>query len=165
MSGPRRGHDVVGVGVGGIVFDDRGRVFLARRGPAARNEAGAGEFPGGTVEFGERLADALRREFREEYGMDIAVTALLGVADHLLPDEGQHWVSVSFAARHTGGTPEIREPAKCTDLGWFGLDTLPEPLSVAARQTLKAYREADRRDREGPGDHREGNTTDLIRPA
>jgi mutator protein MutT len=139
MADARPGHDVVGVGVGGMVFDDRGRVFLARRGAAARNEAGCWEFPGGTVEFGERLADALRREFREEYGMDIEVTALLGVADHLLPDEGQHWVSVSYAARHTGGRPTILEPAKCTDIGWFALDALPEPLSVAARHTLAAY--------------------------
>ncbi len=140
MADARPGHDVVGVGVGGMVFDDRGRVFLARRGAAARNEAGCWEFPGGTVEFGERLADALRREFREEYGMSVEVTALLGVADHLLPDEGQHWVSVSYAARHASGTPAIREPAKCTDIGWFTPDALPEPLSAAARLTLDAYR-------------------------
>jgi mutator protein MutT len=109
-------------------------VFLARRGPGARNEAGRWEFPGGTVEFGETLEETVRREFREEYGMEVEVTGLLGVADHLLPEEGQHWVSVSYAARHVGGVPEIREPGKCTEIGWFDADALPEPLSEAAKK-------------------------------
>ncbi|MGA5300634.1 NUDIX domain-containing protein [Nucisporomicrobium flavum] len=128
------GRDYVGVGVGAVVRHADGRVFLARRGPAARNEAGCWEFPGGTVDFGETLEETVRREFREEYGMEVEVTGLLGVADHLLPEEGQHWVSVSYAARHVGGVPEIREPGKCTEIGWFDADALPEPLSEAAKK-------------------------------
>jgi 8-oxo-dGTP diphosphatase len=134
------GRDYVGVGVGAMVFDEYGRIFLARRGPEARNEVGLWEFPGGTVEFGETLADAVVREFREEYGMAVQVTGLIGVADHILPAEGQHWVSVSFAARHVGGVPTILEPEKCTELGWFTPLELPDELSEAGRQTLKAYR-------------------------
>lgn len=140
MSEPLPGRDFVGVGVGAVVHGADGRVFLARRGPLARNEAGHWEFPGGTVAFGEKLEQAVRREFDEEYGMTVEVTGLLGVADHLLPDEGQHWVSVSFRARHVGGVPAIREPGKCTEIGWFALDRLPEPLSQAALSTLAAAR-------------------------
>ena len=132
MSAMVPGRDYIGVGVGAVVRDADGRVFLARRGPRARNEAGCWEFPGGTVQFGEKLEETVRREFREEYGMEIEVTGLLGVADHLLPGEGQHWVSVSFAARHVGGVPQIREPGKCIEIGWFNEDDLPSPLSQAA---------------------------------
>lgn len=132
------GRDYVGVGVGAMVFDGDGRVFLARRGPKARNEVGLWEFPGGTVEFGETMADAVVREFAEEYGMTVRVTGLIGASDHILPAESQHWVSVSFTARHVDGVPAIREPEKCSEIGWFMPDRLPPDLSEAARQTLRA---------------------------
>ena len=135
------GKNYIGVGVGAMVFDDAGRVFLAKRGPQANNERGYWEFPGGTVEFGERLEDAIRREFHEEYGMEIAIVELLCVSDHILPDEGQHWVSPSFIARHTGGTPQIQEPAKCAAIGWFALDALPQPLSAVTVDDVRWYRE------------------------
>jgi len=92
----KRGFDYIGVGVGAILVDGEGRLFLSRRGPLAKNERGLWEFPGGSVEFGEKLADALAREMREEYGIEIAVGELLDVVDHILPDEGQHWVSPTF---------------------------------------------------------------------
>ncbi|MEV4350178.1 NUDIX domain-containing protein [Actinoplanes sp. NPDC049596] len=136
------GRDFVGVGVGAMVFDDAGRVFLARRGPQARNEQGLWEFPGGMVDFGERLADAVVREFQEEYGMTVEVTGLIGVSDHLLPSEGQHWVSPSFTARHKAGVPHIKEPGKCTEIGWFRLGALPRELTKASRQTLNGWASA-----------------------
>ena len=135
----RPGHDFIGVGVGAMVFDDRGRVFLARRGPEARNERGLWEFPGGMVDFGETLREAVVREFAEEYGMTVEVDRLIGVSDHILPAEGQHWVSPNFTARHVGGAPAIREPEKCVEIGWFDLDALPEQLTQASRDALRAY--------------------------
>jgi 8-oxo-dGTP diphosphatase len=137
------GRDFVGVGVGALVFGADSLVFLGRRGPGARNEVGRWEFPGGTVRFGETLAAAVVREFREEFGMTVEVTAPLGVADHILPAEGQHWVSASFTAEHVGGEPVIRERDKCTQIGWFALDALPADLSEASRQTLRAYQDAE----------------------
>jgi mutator protein MutT len=134
-----RGTDYIGVGVGAIIEDDRGRLFLARRGPKAKNERGLWEFPGGSVEFGERLADALRREIREEYGVEIAVGELLDVADHILPGEGQHWVSPSYLCRIVSGTPAIREPEKCSEIGWFAPAELPEGLTVISRENLENY--------------------------
>lgn len=133
------GRDYIGVGVGAMVFNDEGQVFLAQRGPKAKNERGCWEFPGGSVQFGERLADAVRREFREEYAMEIEVVDLLDVSDHILPDEGQHWVSPTFLARHTAGTPRILEPEKCTAIGWFALDKLPAPLSLVTQDDLREY--------------------------
>lgn len=135
------GIDYIGVGVGAMVFNEYGEVFLSQRGPKATNERGCWEFPGGKVDFGETLAQAIVREFREEYAMEIEIIELLKVADHILPDEGQHWVSPTFLARHINGTPQIVEPEKCSALGWFTMDALPEPLSVISRDDVKAYRE------------------------
>src|SRR5512138_1697711 len=121
----KRGVDYIGVGVGAAIVDAQGRLFFARRGPQAKNERGLWEFPGGSVEFGERLADALRREMREEYGIEIEVGELLDVVDHILPQEGQHWVSPSFICRIVSGEPAIREPGKCAAIGWFAPDDAP----------------------------------------
>ena len=136
----KRGIDYIGVGVGAIIVDGAGRLFLARRGPQAKNERGLWEFPGGSVEFGERLADALKREMREEYGIEIKVGELLDVVDHILPDEGQHWVSPTFICTIVSGEPTIREAAKCIEIGWFAPDQMPDDLTQITQANLAHYR-------------------------
>lgn len=135
----KRGVDYIGVGVGALIVDAQGRLFLAQRGPQAQNERGLWEFPGGSVEFGETLADALRREIQEEYGIQIAVGELLDVVDHLLPDEGQHWVSPTFLCTILAGEPKICEPEKCSALGWFYPYEMPSPLTQISQKNLIRY--------------------------
>ena len=137
----KMGENCIGVGVGAVVRNAEGRVFLAQRGPNARNERGFWEFPGGEVAYGEMLEDAIRREISEEYGISIEVTEQLGAFDHILAAEGQHWVSVTYLARLVGGKPSIREPGKCSQIDWFGLDALPEPLSDITVANLRRLRE------------------------
>lgn len=134
-----KGVDYIGVGVGAIIFNDNNEIFLAKRGKEARNEKHRWEFPGGSVEFGETLADALRREILEEYGFAIEVVRLLDVVDHILPEEKQHWVSPAFLCRYKHGTPSILESHKCEEIGWFRLDSLSEKdLSRASRKSLES---------------------------
>lgn len=134
------GVDYIGVGVGAIVFNDDGDVFLSQRGAQSRNERGKWEFPGGKVEFGDTLEDTIIREFQEEYGMTIEIIRLLSVDSHILPDEGQHWVSPTYIARHVSGEPKILEPHKCSAIGWFALDALPQPQSVITEYNVRDYR-------------------------
>jgi mutator protein MutT len=137
----KRGVDYIGVGVGAVIRDHDGKCFLARRGKEARNESGKWEFPGGGVEFGERLEDALIREIREEYGFEVTVLRLLDVVNHLIPDENQHWVSPTFLCGHKGGTPRILEPHKCDEIGWFALNEIPEgKLTIASKKSLESLR-------------------------
>ena len=137
----RKGFDYIGVGVGAIIFDAESRVFLAKRGSLAQNERNRWEFPGGGVEFGETLEHALVREIAEEYGCVIEVQELLGVVDHIIPDEGQHWVSPMFICRVKSGTPHILEPLKCEEIGWFFLDEIPdETLTIASRKGLESLK-------------------------
>jgi len=135
----QRGIDYIGVGIGAIIVDNQGRLFLARRGPKAKNERGLWEFPGGSVELGETLGDALRREMREEFGVEIAIGDLLDVVDHILKEEGQHWVSPTFICTITSGEPYIREPEKCAEIGWFLPDEVPQELTQITRQNLTHY--------------------------
>ena len=135
----RKGVDHIGVGVGAVIFNGNGEIFLALRGPEARNERDKWEFPGGSVEFGETIKRALSREIREEYGFSIEILLLLDVVDHILPRESQHWVSPTFLCRYKSGTPRIREPHKCSEIGWFPLDRVPRfRLTSASRKSLKS---------------------------
>ncbi len=135
----KRGIDYIGVGVGAVIVNDRGQLFLSRRGPLSRNERGLWEFPGGSVEFGEKIADALKREIFEEFGVLVEVGTLLDVSDHILPDEGQHWVSPTFICRIISGTPVIKETGKCSEIGWFDLKRIPKDLTVISKENLDHY--------------------------
>jgi ADP-ribose pyrophosphatase YjhB (NUDIX family) len=135
----KKGVDYIGVGVGAMTFNADGLVFLALRGDKVRNEPGCWEFPGGGVRFGERLEDAVRREFLEEYGIRIRPVELLCVTNHILRTEHQHWVSPTFIAMFEEGEPAIREPEKCSRIGWFPLDALPSPLMTVSQNNVEEY--------------------------
>ena len=135
----KKGVDYIGVGVGAMTFNRDGLVFLALRGGNVRNEPGCWEFPGGGVRFGEKLEDAVTREFLEEYGVRIKPVELLCVTDHILRDEHQHWVSPTFIALLEGGHAVIREPDKCSQIGWFSLNDLPSPMMTVSRNNIEEY--------------------------
>ncbi|NMC53664.1 MAG: NUDIX domain-containing protein [Chloroflexi bacterium] len=135
----KRGIDYIGVGVGALIVNAQGQIFLARRGPLAKNERGLWEFPGGSVEFGETLAQSLIREMREEFGITISVGRLLDVVDHILPEEKQHWVSPTYICSITSGEPSIQEPGKCSEIGWFDPHAAPPDLTQITRENLRHY--------------------------
>ncbi|MFH0864125.1 MAG: NUDIX domain-containing protein [Candidatus Gottesmanbacteria bacterium] len=137
----KKGIDYIGVSVGALIFNKKGEIFLTKRSKNTKNEHGCWEAPGGGVEFGETLQDAIKREIKEEYGVDIILLKQLPAQNHLLPKESQHWVPTSFIAKiKNGQTPKIMEPEKCDNLGWFPLNKLPRPLSVITKLDLKALK-------------------------
>lgn len=137
----KKGVDYIGIGVGAVIFNPDGMVFLAKRGKEARNEKHQWEFPGGAVEFGEQLEDAIMREVMEEYGFEIEVESLLDVVNHIIPNEQQHWVSPTFLCRYKSGTPCIMEQHKCEKIGWFELGEIPEAeLTIASKKSLESLR-------------------------
>jgi 8-oxo-dGTP diphosphatase len=139
-SAKRAGHQFVGVGVGAIVLNAKGKVFLAKRGQEASNDQGLWGSPGGEVEFGETLTTAIQRELLEEFDMVIEPICQIAAFDHLLNGGQEHWVSVAFIALHISGEPCIKEPGKCSDFGWFSLDALPATLTALSQEHLQAYR-------------------------
>ena len=65
----------------GILNDDAGRVLVTRRAPGA-HQGGLWEFPGGKLEEGETLLEALTRELSEELGVRVETTEPLMVLEH-----------------------------------------------------------------------------------
>lgn len=139
------GKDYIGVGVGALIVNESGELFMARRGKKVKNEVGLWEFPGGELEFGERLHDAIRREIKEEFDIEIEVIELLDAVDHILPEEQQHWVSPSFICRLKAGEPRILEPDKCDEICWFKIDDIPQNITKATEINLADYKEYLRR--------------------
>lgn len=60
--------------VGAFIVNDAGRVLLIRRG-----DNGLWALPGGGQDFGESVADAARREVREETGLGVEITSIVGI--------------------------------------------------------------------------------------
>jgi ADP-ribose pyrophosphatase YjhB (NUDIX family) len=117
------------VGVGAVMIEN-GRVALIRRG----HEPLAGEWsiPGGVLEVGELLREAAVREAREETGLEVETSELLGVYDRVLRDEDgktmYHYVLVDFLCRRISG--ELKAAGDAVDAHWFTFEEI-EALSLA----------------------------------
>jgi 8-oxo-dGTP diphosphatase len=136
----KKAIDYIGVSAGALIVNEKGELFLTKRSQRCKNQRGCWESPGGDVEYGETLVDAVRREVMEEYGVEIELIEQFPAADELLTKEKQHWVATTFLAKlKKGQTPTIMEPDKCDEIGWFPLDNLPSPLSVITKLDLKTY--------------------------
>ncbi len=137
----KKAIDYIGVSAGAMIFNDKRELFLSKRSNNTGSERGCWETPGGSVEFMETLEDAVRREMKEEYGVEIEITKQFPAEDHIIPNEKQHWVATTFLAKlKAGEIPKILEPEKCDGIGWFALDNLPSPLSLITQLDLKRYK-------------------------
>lgn len=142
----KAGVDYIGVAVGALLINKKGEIFLSKRSQMAKNERGCWEIPGGSVEFGETLKDAIKREIEEEFDIAIEIIYQFPAADHIIPDEKQHWVPTTFIAEiKPGKEPRIVEPHKCDGIGWFALHKLPKPLSIITKIDIKSYKDYKRK--------------------
>jgi 8-oxo-dGTP diphosphatase len=85
----------------GILTEAAGNVLLCRR-PKGKPYAHQWEFPGGKIEKGERPDECLRRELREELGIDAVVGELFHVQSHRYPDSGEYNVYYYLVPSYTG---------------------------------------------------------------
>jgi 8-oxo-dGTP diphosphatase len=95
------------VSVAGIVIDDPGRALLIQRRDNHRWEP-----PGGVLEIGETIHDGLRREVREETGLDIEPSTLTGIYKNM----PRAIIALVFRCKITGG--ELRTNDEVTAFRW-----------------------------------------------
>ena len=80
------------------------------------------EPPGGKVHAGEALEDSLKREVREEIGVEVSVRSLFGTYWTRSP-EGEFPVHM-FMCDIKGGEPRVMEGEKFSGLGWYGYEDI-----------------------------------------
>ncbi|MEN3608628.1 NUDIX domain-containing protein [Plantactinospora sp. CA-294935] len=116
-----------------LVVDEQGRILLQRRA-----DSGNWSLPGGTMNLGETLGDAVIREVREETGLDVELTGILGIYTdprHLIAyadGEVRQEFVVAFTARPASGTLAVSDES--TEVGWFA------PAAVADLQMHESVR-------------------------
>ena len=123
------------VGCGAFILRE-GKLLLIQRRRAP--EQGCWGLPGGKVDPYERVADAVRREVLEELGVVIRVGDILCVVDQIDLEARTHWVAPTYYAEIEAGEPSVQEPQAHAACGWFALDALPSPLTVATETALRA---------------------------
>jgi mutator protein MutT len=101
------------------VLEKDGRVLIARRKRGSRL-ADKWEFPGGKLEVGETLEDCLRREMREEFGVDVSVGAFVGRSLHAYP-HGEIDLR-AYRVRHLSGEFTLHDHE---EIRWVNLSDLP----------------------------------------
>ena len=115
------------------------RLLLVRR--LREPEAGCWGLPGGKVDWLEPVEQAVRREIEEELAIRLTSLCLLCVVDQIDAQRGEHWLAPVYLADPFDGEVRNVEPEKHSDIGWFALDGLPEPLTVATRKAARALNE------------------------
>ena len=130
------------VGVGAVIVDC-GRLVLVRRG--AEPALGKWSFPGGAVELGEAVRDAVVRETKEECGLDVELVeeAPMDAYDILTSDESgrlrYHYVLLQFLAQPKGGV--LKPTSDATDARWVPLEEVETyDLTASVRSFFRKHR-------------------------
>jgi len=115
-----------------IIIEVEGGIVLIKR----RNPPPGWAIPGGFVDYGESVEAAAIREAKEETGLDVRLTRLLGVYSDPGRDPRSHTISTVFVAR-ASGRPVADDDA--ADAGVFMDSTLPEEIAFDHRAILEDY--------------------------
>ncbi len=115
-------NNMIGVATKGIIFRNDGKVLLITKSDKEDMNPNTIDIPGGRLEFGENLEDSLKREVKEETGLNIDVIKPSRCWTFMKKDQNFQLVGITFYCRYVGGEEKLSE--EHTDFRWI----LPEDI-------------------------------------
>ncbi len=136
------GSDYVGISTPFYCHDQEGYLLMHKRGNACRDEQGRWDPGGGKLEFDLSVEENVLQEVLEEYCCKGEIVGRLPAHDVFRQMDGvkTHWLAVPFFVRVRREEVKIGEPEKMSEIGWYTLATLPEPLHTGFKHTSDIYR-------------------------
>lgn len=123
--------------VGALIFNNEGKIFLMK----SHKWHGMYVIPGGHIELGEKAEEALKREVKEETGLDIYDIKFLGLQELIFDKtfwKRKHFIFLDFACRTDGG--EARLNSEGQEYAWVSLeDAFKLPVEPYTRKTIEIY--------------------------
>jgi len=117
--------------VDGILLE-KGKVLLVKR--SIPPFFGFWVLPGGHVDYGETVENAIKREMKEELGVPVKIKELFGVYSDPTRDPRYHTVSVVYLLEKTSG--KIRLNREASEFRYFSLKNLPKKIGFDHRKVL-----------------------------
>ncbi|MCD6372801.1 MAG: NUDIX hydrolase [Thermococcus sp.] len=125
-------HRCIGLTVDGVILYNNGLVLIKRKNEPFKDHYA---LPGGFVEYGETVEEALKREMKEETGLDVRILGLLGVYSDPNRDPRGHTVSVAFLCFGEG---ELRAGDDAREVHVFPIEeALRLPLAFDHERILR----------------------------
>ncbi len=113
------------VGVAVVVFKD-GKILLGQ--DLGKDDKPVYGVPGGHWESGETLSDGIKREVKEEAGIEITNLHLISVYEFFRKDKNKSYVTIGFRADYKSGKLKDESATTRKNWNWFSLSQLPSPL-------------------------------------
>jgi ADP-ribose pyrophosphatase YjhB (NUDIX family) len=139
----KQGQDYIGVSVVHFCHDGKGNFLMNKRSNNCRDEHGCWDNGGGSLDFGYTVEETLEKEVKEEYCSEIISYDFLGYRDVHRKHNGKetHWLALDFKVLVDPNKVANGEPHKFEEIGWFTLDTLPNPLHSQLPDFFEKYKD------------------------
>jgi len=121
--------------VDGVIFE-KGKILLVRR--AIYPFQNYWVLPGGHVEYGERVEQAIKREMKEELGLSIKIKKLIGVYSNPKRDPRYHTVSIVYLCQRTRGKIKLNQEG--SEFKFFSLKNLPRKIGFDHREIINDFK-------------------------
>lgn len=127
----KKGVDFTGVNTTFCCHDGSGNFVMHKRSKNCRDEQGNWDIGSGSLEYGMSPEENLKKEIKEEYGVDVLKFKLLGTRNvnrKLADGTPTHWITFDYLVLVERDKVVNGEPESIDEVGWFNLGGLPEPL-------------------------------------
>ena len=124
------------VGIGALIFKD-GKVLMGKR--KGNHATGVYGSVGGHLEHLESFEQCIRREAKEEAGIEIENIRFLCLSN-FKTYAPKHYVDIGLIADWKNGEPQIMEPDRLESWGWYDVDHLPLPIFDVMENYFEAYK-------------------------